>query len=110
MDVRRNGERAEEICMSRRPVTVTTTNASTLLSTLVEAALADYCRPAEVTAFTVSCEGNDARIGIGGSAATGLILYVGQSARWEANADFVGAYVVSKTADLAATLRIILEY
>ena len=94
----------------RRPVTISTTNNSTLLSALIEAALSDYIRPLEVTAFTITCEDSDARINIGGSASAGSVLFVGQSARWETNEDFANAYVCSKTADSAATLRIVMEY
>lgn len=96
---------------TRRQATVQTTNTSTALSTLIEAALSDYIRSSEVVAYTMTCEVSDARISMDGtSAATGHILYVGQSLRFENNDDFVGARVISKTEGSAATLRVTLEY
>jgi len=95
-------------------VAIATTNASTKLTALLEAALDDIPNWVRVKGVTITCENNDARIAFGVDAANGgtpvgHVLGKDTSLRLPSSSLIREARVISGTSGSAATLMVTLE-
>ena len=95
-------------------VKIATTDTSTSLLDLIDAALGVAVERSKIRAILITCETNDARIAIGVAAALGATpvghqIAVGQNYRNTSYSQILAAQVISLTSGSPATLHCTLE-